>query len=414
MVSISTLGGKMNHLSGVRAIMNDIEQTLKSSKGSFVNLSPGNPLIIPKIKTLLQNQNKKLIDSLEYEEIMCKYGATSGYRPFITSFLNYFNNKYNLNFKEENVLVTPGSQLAYYYAINTFAGIFDNGIIKKVFLPQSPEYTGYSNMGIDHSLLKAIKPSIVFIGDHEFKYHINFDEFDLTDVGVIIFSRPCNPSGNILSDDETQKIIKLAKKRNIPVIIDSAYAPPIPNLCYSDMRMFFDSNVINIMSFSKAGLAGERIGVVIGQNEFIDPLKAFQANACIHAPKTGQVILIDAFKILENICLNDLKAFYVNKITMVNELFRKHLKKNVPYFLHTTEGTFFKWIWFKDLPINDWELYKKLKENRVIVVPGSTFFPGINDKWKHKEECIRISTTASNQDIRSGIKKISEVINTLY
>jgi len=35
----------------------------------------------------------------------------------------------------------------------------------------------------------------------------------------------------------------------------------------------------------------------------------------------------------------------------------------------------FLWIWFKDIPIHSFELYKRLKERGALVVSGHYFFP---------------------------------------
>jgi alanine-alpha-ketoisovalerate/valine-pyruvate aminotransferase len=62
---------------------------------------------------------------------------------------------------------------------------------------------------------------------HRFKYRPDFSQLSITeDTGCVIFSRPCNPTGNVLTDEEVKKIAALAAPLNVPVLIDSAYAPP--------------------------------------------------------------------------------------------------------------------------------------------------------------------------------------------
>lgn len=44
--------------------------------------------------------------------------------------------------------------------------------------------------------------------------------------------------------------------------------------------------------------------------------------------------------------------------------------------VHKPEGCIFLWVWFRDLPIRAEELYFKLKEKGVLIIPGHLFFPG--------------------------------------
>jgi Alanine-alpha-ketoisovalerate (or valine-pyruvate) aminotransferase len=67
-------------------------------------------------------------------------------------------------------------------------------------------------------------------------------------------------------------------------------------------------------------------------------------------------------------------------------------------------------LWLKDLPMTDWALYQSLKKVGVIVVPGSSFFPGLREEWSHKQQCIRISLTATDEDIKEGIERLAKMI----
>ena len=64
--------------------------------------------------------------------------------------------------------------------------------------------------------------------------------------------------------------------------------------------------------------------------------------------------------------------------------------------------------------MTDWDLYQKLKEVGVIVVPGSSFFPGLKTEWEHKQQCIRISLTATDQEITEGMKRLAQVVESIY
>ena len=88
--------------------------------------------------------------------------------------------------------------------------------------------------------------------------------------------------------------------------------------------------------------------------------------------------------------------------------------KDLPWFLHRGEGAIFAWLWLRDLPITDWEFYQQLKQVGVIVVPGSSFFPGLKEKWIHKQQCLRISLTASDEEIVTGTQRLAKVVEQVY
>ncbi|MGL4498080.1 MAG: valine--pyruvate transaminase, partial [Planktothrix sp.] len=253
--------------------------------------------------------------------------------------------------------------------------------------------------------------------NHHFKYRPDFSQLIIDETtGCVIFSRPCNPSGNVLTEEEVKKIANLAANFNVPVFIDSAYAPPFPALNFTEMKPVFGDNIIHCISLSKAGLPGERLGIAIGNESTIQVLEAFQTNMCIHSPRYGQAIAARAIGsgALSEIAAEVIRPYYKQKFTVVETALNQAMPKNLPWFLHRGEGAIFAWMWFKDLPMTDSELYQKLKEVGVIVVPGSSFFPGLQGEWSHKNQCIRISLTATDEEITEGMKRLATVIEQIY
>ncbi len=417
--SLTKIGAQMSNLTGVRAIMKDIIETLRAGEGQqFINLSAGNPLILPEVEQLWRDCTQELLASPEYGEVVCRYGSSQGYGPFIEAIANDFNRRYGLNLSDRNILVTPGSQSLYFYAANAFGGYTPNGDLKQIVLPLSPDYTGYGGVCLYPEALIAYKPTLdIDETAHKFKYRPDFSQLSITEnTGCVIFSRPCNPTGNVLSDDEVNKIASLAAPYDVPVLIDSAYAPPFPALNFTDMTPSFGNNILHCMSLSKAGLPGERIGVAIGDERLIQMLECFQTNMCIHPSRYGQAIAAHAVNsgALAEIAETVIRNFYKHKFSILEETLNSYMPKDLPWFLHRGEGAIFAWLWLQDLPITDWEFYQQLKQVGVIVVPGSTFFPGLQEEWQHKQQCLRISLTGSNEEIATGMERLATVAQKVY
>lgn len=417
--ALSQFGSQMSQLTGTRAIMKDVIETLRAGAGQdFINLSAGNPVILPEVEQLWRDCTAELLASSEYGEVTCRYGSSQGYAPLIEAIASDFNQRYNLNLGDRNILITPGSQALYFYAANAFGGYTAENQLKRIVFPLSPDYTGYGGISLTPEALLAYKPHLdIDSNAHRFKYRPDFSQLKINeDTGCVIFSRPCNPTGNIISDEEVEKIAALAQPYNVPVLVDSAYAPPYPALNYAAMNPVFGENILHCLSLSKAGLPGERVGIAVGDADIIEILQSFQTNACIHASRYGQAIAAKAIVSgrLATISKDIIRPHYQHKLEVLENTLDAALPSDIPWYLHQGEGSIFAWLWLQDLPITDWEYYQELKKVGVIVVPGSSFFPGLSKDWRHKQECIRISLTATPDEIATAMKRLVKVTENLY
>ncbi|MCT7959383.1 valine--pyruvate transaminase [Laspinema sp. D1] len=416
---LTQFGEQMSQLTGVRAIMKDISETLRAGADrDLINMSAGNPVILPEVEQLWRDCTADLLSSSEYGEVVCRYGESQGYQPFIDVIKADFNKRYGLNLSDRNILITPGSQCLYFFAANTLGGYSSSGQLKQIVLPLSPDYTGYGGVSLVPESLIAYKPTLDLDATaHRFKYRPDFSQLEINEnAGCVIFSRPCNPTGNVLTEDEVKKIAAMAAPYDVPVFVDSAYAPPYPALNFTDMTPIFGGNIIHCMSLSKAGLPGERIGIAIGDERTIQILQSFQTNLCIHSSRYGQAIAARAIAsgALAEIAETVIRPYYQQKFTVLETTLDRAMPKDLPWFLHRGEGAIFAWMWFQDLPMTDWELYQELKKVGVIAVPGSSFFPGLREDWKHKHECIRLSLTASDEAIEMGMERLAKVVEKVF
>ena len=433
--TLTQFGDRMFQLSGVRAIMKDIIETLRAGEGrDFINMSAGNRVILPDGEQLWRDCTMDLLSSAEYGEVVCRYGASQGYAPLIHAIVDDFNQRYGLTgtaqeLSDRNILITPGSQSLYFLAANAFGGYvsghgIDHGTdnppsdLKKTVLPLSPDYTGYGGVALRPESLVAYRPTLdIDEANHRFKYQPDFDQLTIDEhTGLVIFSRPCNPTGNVVSDQDVHRIVDLAAQNNVPVFIDSAYAPPFPALNFTEMQPILAPNVVHCMSLSKAGLPGERIGIAIGDPSVIQVLEAFQTNLCIHSSRYGQAIAARAIRsgALATIAHDVIRPHYQEKLAVLEQTLDTVMPSTVPWFLHRGEGAIFAWLWLKDLPSTDWDVYQSLKAVDVIVVPGHSFFPGLQGEWAHTRQCFRISLTATKEEIAIAMKRLAQVVERVY
>jgi len=72
------------------------------------------------------------------------------------------------------------------------------------------------------------------------------------------------------------------------------------------------------------------------------------------------------------------------------------------------------WLWLRDLPITCRELYQRLKIRDVIVVPGSYFFFGLEEEWRHRDECLRLNYSQPEESVREGLRILADEVTRAY
>jgi len=137
------------------------------------------------------------------------YDAPRGNSNFITTVKDFLNRHYNLAITEDNIAVTSGSQTGYFMLFNILAGKSGN-TQKKLLFPLVPEYIGYVDQALEPDSFTSLRPKIHKIGDHDFKYGIDFENLKITeDIAGICLSRPTNPTGNVVTDSELEHLSAL-------------------------------------------------------------------------------------------------------------------------------------------------------------------------------------------------------------
>jgi len=411
----STIGRHLGTGSGIEELMDDLGHALAKGGPNIKMLGGGQPARIPEINAVWRKRLEELMaEEGGLERSLTRYDSPRGNPHFLEAIAKLFRESFGWNIGPENVAVTAGGQTAFFFLFNLLAGAMPDGRRKKILLPVVPEYIGYANQSASEELFRAVPPVITETGPHEFKYGVDFDNLEVgDDVAAICFSRPTNPTGNVLTDAEVARLSGIAKEHGIPLIIDNAYGAPFPNIFFADAKPFWDEHVILTFSLSKIGLPATRTGIVIGPPEIISALGSMSAIVGLANTNIGQQIvlpLVESGKILE--LSNDIvRPYYQEKsrlaVTAAEEIFGEAF----PWRVHRSEGALFLWFWFPGLPITSKELYERLKRREVLIVPGHYFFFGHDDPtWRHRDECIRVSFAMDESVVRDGLKIIAEEI----
>lgn len=419
-MKLSSFGEKFAGKSGITTLMDDLGRAL-SGDSEMIMMGGGNPAHIPEVQHRFKQRLQRILESKsDFQRLIGVYDPPQGEIEFVSAIRDLLNREHGWGLTNRNIALTNGSQAAFFMLFNLFAGECSDGTQKQIQLPLAPEYIGYSDAGLSQDFFTANRPEMELIDETTFKYHVDFSSLDITDrTGAICVSRPTNPTGNVLTDGEMAKLNALAQSHDIPLIVDSAYGTPFPNLIFTEAQPFWNDNTVLCLSLSKFGLPAARTGIVVANPEIISALSGVNAIMNLATGSFGSMLACDMVRSGEIIQLSKqvVRPFYLDKAKRAEALLRQFLS-DMPFRLHKVEGAMFLWLWLKDCPLSSQQLYERLKERGVLVVPGHHFFPGLNagqdGEWRHRHECIRITYSQDEAVVEKGLAIIAEEVRSAY
>ncbi|WP_020408244.1 valine--pyruvate transaminase [Hahella ganghwensis] len=412
---LSEFGTKFTQEAGINSLMEDLGNAL--ADGNMIMMGGGNPGLVPEVQEVFQQELRRITDNPdEFRKLTGIYDPPQGEKQFIQSLADLFSREYGWPIGPENIALTNGSQSAFFILFNLFAGRYGDGTSKKVLLPMTPEYIGYADSGLTQDFFVSTRPTIEMLDEHRFKYHVDFDNLQIgDDIGVMCVSRPTNPTGNVLTDDEMAHLIQLARQHDLPLIVDGAYGLPFPDLVFTDVKPVWDDHLVLCLSLSKLGLPAVRTGIVIAKPEVIKAVAGVNAIINLAPGSFGGMLansMVSSGEILR-LSTEVVKPFYQQKAQRAFNVLSQHLD-GLPFALHDPEGAMFLWLWLRDLPISSKALYQRLKQRGVLVVSGHYFFPGLEDDWDHTRQCLRITYSQDDALVEKGLVLMADEIRKVY
>ncbi|MGP4844248.1 valine--pyruvate transaminase [Marinobacter sp. 1Y8] len=417
-MKLSAFGRKFTAQAGITSLMDDLGNALASGD-DMIMMGGGNPGHVPEIQERLRDILSDITeDEASFRRLVGVYDPPQGEKRFISALVELLNAEYDWNLTEANVALTNGSQAAFFMLFNMFAGDDGEGTKRHILLPLAPEYIGYADAGLSDDLFRAVKPGITETGPHEFKYRVDFDALQVNDeTGAICVSRPTNPTGNVVTDEEMARLEVLAEQHDIPLIVDGAYGTPFPSLLYVDATPRWNDRIVLCLSLSKLGLPAARTGIVIAAEPVIKALSGINAIMNLATGSFGAMLaepLVRSGEIL-SLSRDVVCPFYQRKMEKAVAVLHERLGERCPWSVHKPEGAMFLWLWFPDLPVSSLELYERLKVRGVLVVSGHYFFPGLpGDDWRHRHECVRVTYSQDDDRVAKGLSIIAEEVLRIW
>lgn len=336
-----------------------------------------------------------------FNEDVLAYSPSEGVPELIHAITEYYKG-YDINFEEDEILITNGGSEALLFSIIAVA---DSG--DEILVPE-PFYANYS------SFSTAVDVKVVPVTcKAEEGFHLPPKDYIEALINsktkAILFSNPGNPTGVVYTREEVEMLADIALKYNLFIISDEVYREFIYDglqfVSFASMREIED-RVIIVDSISKRFSAcGARIGSISSKNKGLikQILKLCQSRLC--APTLEQIGAVQLYKVT------------YDYFKAVNEEYEK--RRNIVYeslnkipnvVCRKPTGAFYV---VAKLPIEDAEDFAifllkdfDLNNETVMLAPANGFYstPDIG-----KDE-VRIAYVLKEDDLRKSMEIIREAI----
>lgn len=338
-----------------------------------------------------------------------QYGATEGYEPLRELIARHIN-RYGIQARPENVLITSGSQ----QALDLIGKLLINAGDK--VLVEAPTYLGalqaFSVYGAEYLPVPS--------DDDGLQTHLL--EAPLRSGSKFMYVLPNfqNPGGTTLAEGRRHELVLLADKFGIPIIEDDPYGQlrfegehltPLVVLDRKNLRRdrgYSIGNVIYLSTFSKTLAPGLRLGWIVAPPEVIAKLTQLKQGADLHTSTFGQMV---AYEVARDGFLDE----HVKLIRRVSRERRdtmlEALQVEFPSEVTWThpQGGLFLWVTLPD-GMDAQRLFAAAIQENVAFVPGDSFYApnGSTDEGRRH---LRLNFSASDPEkIREGVRRLAVAI----
>lgn len=409
-------GQRFRHSTGILELMEDLDLALGQPGGPLL-LGGGNPGRVPEVEVeAARILGEIAADAQRAAAVLGVYDHPQGDVAFRSDLAEFLSPLVGRALSRENIAITNGSQSAFFALFSLFGGCDESGHNRQVVLPLLPEYVGYADIPSTPDFFVGVPGIIRTTAPHRFKYAVDLESAAaIESPAALCISRPSNPTGNVISDDEVRALGDLALRSDVPLIIDSAYGLPFPGLVYSKATLQVPSHGVLVLSLSKLGLPGVRTGIVIAPPDVAAALGRWSAVGALSVgsigPALGRALL--AAGRLPDLVRNVLQPYYFARRNAALHAIENLFDSSIPYAVHEPEGAFFLWLRFAGLGVSDRELYAGLKRLGVLTVPGAYFFPGSTDR-DSADAFLRVSYARPPEEVARGLEIIAKEVLRLY
>ena len=323
-----------------------------------------------------------------------KYTANSGLKELRGEICNYLQRRFDLHYKEENILVTVGGSEAIDLTIRAVVQPGD-----EVIIPE-PCFVCYEPIT---QLTGGVPVHIATRAEDQFCLTADQLRAAITPkTKLLIFPYPNNPTGAVMSAAEMEEIAAVLRETNVLVLSDEIYS----ELTYGlDRHVSIASlpgmaeRTIVVNGFSKSyAMTGWRLGYAAGPAPLVKVMTKIHQSCIMSAPTTSQYAAITALRQCDD------------QIEMMRDEYnrrRRYVVKalnDMGLTCFEPRGAFYVFPSIQISGLTSSEFCEQLlREKEVAIIPGSAF-------GASGEGYARISYAYSVDHLQTAMKRIREFL----
>lgn len=323
-----------------------------------------------------------------------KYTANSGLKELRGEICNYLQRRFDLHYKEDNILVTVGGSEAIDLTIRAVVQPGD-----EVIIPE-PCFVCYEPIT---QLTGGVPVHIATRAEDQFRLTADQLRAAITPrTKLLIFPYPNNPTGAVMSAAEMEEVAAVLRETNVLVLSDEIYS----ELTYGlDRHVSIASlpgmaeRTIVVNGFSKSyAMTGWRLGYAAGPAPLVKVMTKIHQSCIMSAPTTSQYAAITALRQCDD------------QIEMMRDEYnrrRRYVVKALNEMGLTCfepRGAFYVFPSIQISGLTSSEFCEQLlREKEVAIIPGSAF-------GASGEGYARISYAYSVDHLQTAMKRIREFL----
>lgn len=323
-----------------------------------------------------------------------KYTANSGLKELRGEICNYLQRRFDLHYKEENILVTVGGSEAIDLTIRAVVQPGD-----EVIIPE-PCFVCYEPIT---QLTGGVPVHIATRAEDQFRLTADQLRAAITPrTKLLIFPYPNNPTGAVMSAAEMEEIAAVLRETNVLVLSDEIYS----ELTYGlDRHVSIASlpgmaeRTIVVNGFSKSyAMTGWRLGYAAGPAPLVKVMTKIHQSCIMSAPTTSQYAAITALRQCDDQIEMMCDEYNRRRRYVVKALNEMGLTCFEP------RGAFYVFPSIQISGLTSSEFCEQLlREKEVAIIPGSAF-------GASGEGYARISYAYSVDHLQTAMKRIREFL----
>jgi len=326
-----------------------------------------------------------------------KYTPTTGIPELKELICEKFKRDNSIDYKPSQIVVSCGAKHSIFNTLLVLVGKSDEVLIPLPYWVSYPE------------MVNLCEGKPVFIktsAGNNFKLTPKELEKQISHkTKVLILNSPANPSGCVYTQEELREIAGICAVKKIFVISDEIYEKIIyDNLKASSIaavnKEIYDLTItVNGLSKSHA-MTGWRIGYLGGRQDIVDAISKVQDHSTSNPVSIAQKAAVAALNAPDDFPKNMCREFQKRRDYAAARL--KNIKKLA--FI-VPQGAFYVFCDISKSRLDSVTFANRLlDEAHVAVIPGAGF---------GRDDYMRLSFTASLEELEKGLNRIEEWLNKI-